>query len=201
MNRKISMQTGFTLVELVMVLAIAAVLITVGAPAMQEYLYNTRLTSQTNAMVSAFNYTRGQAVTMNEDVTITAKAGGDAGNEWGKGWEVWVPGRWVTGEDCGTLPSSPISRDDGCSNVLRDFSPEGKVTIDGPDDLADFNRAVTHDDIAGRSLGFASTGSVYIGQASVDLFLCDSREGENGRHLRVLRTGQIILEDNAHPCD
>ena len=48
MNEK----NGFTLIELMITLAVAAIVLTVGIPSFQDFVYNNRLTTQANRFVT-----------------------------------------------------------------------------------------------------------------------------------------------------
>jgi len=61
---------GFTLVELVIALAVAAVLLAWGVPSFQRFMDNTTLVSETNNWVGLLNHARNEAITRGERVTI-----------------------------------------------------------------------------------------------------------------------------------
>jgi type IV fimbrial biogenesis protein FimT len=69
---------GFTLLELMVTLAVLAVLITVGIPAFGDMVRNNRVTAQTNELVSALNIARSEAVKRgrNVQVVVTSPVGG-----------------------------------------------------------------------------------------------------------------------------
>jgi len=64
-------QRGFTLIELMVVLAIIAILAMIGIPGFQTTLQNSRMTSATNGLLSALQYARSEAVTQRTAVTVT----------------------------------------------------------------------------------------------------------------------------------
>ena len=82
---------GFTLVELMVTLAVAAIVLTVGVPSMTNLIKNNRLTAATNAFVSSLNLARSEAVKQGRDATICVgdQNGCTAGN-WTGGWAVLV---------------------------------------------------------------------------------------------------------------
>jgi type IV fimbrial biogenesis protein FimT len=61
---------GFTLVELMVTLAVLAILITVGIPAFGDLVRNNRVTSQTNELVTALNIARSEAVKRGRNVQV-----------------------------------------------------------------------------------------------------------------------------------
>lgn len=72
MNR----ERGFTLVELMITLAVMAILLTVGIPSFQTIFQSNRLATQANEMIGAINLARSEAIKRGANVTVTASAGG-----------------------------------------------------------------------------------------------------------------------------
>jgi type IV fimbrial biogenesis protein FimT len=83
-------QSGFTLIELVVVLAIAAILLNVGIPSFRNVLQNNRATAMANDLVSVVHFARSEAVKRGREVRLTAVDPSAAANEWGPGWRVWI---------------------------------------------------------------------------------------------------------------
>jgi len=65
---------GFTLVELLVVIAIIAILATLAAPSFQDLLKANRVTSQSNEIVSLITLTRSEAIrrSANAEIVFTA---------------------------------------------------------------------------------------------------------------------------------
>ena len=61
---------GFTLLELMVTLAVLVILITVGIPAFADLVQNNRITAQTNELVSALNVARAEAVKRGRNVQV-----------------------------------------------------------------------------------------------------------------------------------
>ena len=86
MNTK---HTGFTLIELMVVLSIAAILISVAIPGFRSLIQNNRLATQANELTGTMNFARGEAIKRGSSVTVcvstnqTACTGGTA---WAGGW-------------------------------------------------------------------------------------------------------------------
>ena len=73
--------SGFTLIELMVVLAIIAIMATIGIPSYQNMIRDNRLTSATNTLLSALQYARSEAVTQRADITVTPLSN----NNWATG--------------------------------------------------------------------------------------------------------------------
>lgn len=76
---------GFTLIEAMVALAIAAILLTVAVPAFQDLVQNNRLVSHTNEFVTALNLARSEAIKRSVSVTIKK-----TGTNWEEGWQVFT---------------------------------------------------------------------------------------------------------------
>lgn len=77
---------GFTLLELMVVVAVAAVLAAVAAPGLSTFIDNQRLRNGSFDLVSDLMLARSEAVTRNAVVVVTPTATGSDG--WSGGWTV-----------------------------------------------------------------------------------------------------------------
>ena len=75
---------GFTLVELVIALAVLLILLAVGIPQSMSLMANNRLTSQANELVQAFSIARSEAIKRTAVVRVVPA---DA-TDWTKGWSL-----------------------------------------------------------------------------------------------------------------
>src|SRR3990172_12133014 len=76
-------QTGFTIIELMLTIAIAGILMAVALPNYSNMTKNNCLTTSVNSLVATLQRARSEAIKARTDVTITA-----AGGNWGSGWSV-----------------------------------------------------------------------------------------------------------------
>lgn len=86
-------QAGFTLVELMITLAVLAVLLAIGLPNFQQSLRNNRVATTTNDMIAAISLARSEAIRNTRGGAICASANGTTCiADWSQGWIVWRDG-------------------------------------------------------------------------------------------------------------
>jgi len=77
---------GFSAVELMTVLAIAAILMAIAVPNLAPFMAQTRISTTTNDFFTAVNMARSEALSRGRRVDMVPKDGVD----WSKGWVVFV---------------------------------------------------------------------------------------------------------------
>lgn len=84
--------SGFTLIELMVAVALVAILLATAVPALDEFTNNSRQTGAINDFVSAMHLARNTAITTNSRVTMCASASGTncEAAAWNSGWIVFV---------------------------------------------------------------------------------------------------------------
>lgn len=70
--------SGFTLLELMVVLAIAGVLAAIAIPAMSNFMRNSRITAAANDVMAALHFTRSEAIKRRQPVTLCTSANAQA---------------------------------------------------------------------------------------------------------------------------
>lgn len=125
--------TGFTLNELIISMAVAAILMTAAVPSLRSYVVNTKLSAGTNALIGSLNFARSEAIKRGVPVSICASSNGVfcTLTPWGQGWMVFVdegtPGL-VDGDDevlvGGSGFGDSIELSLGGPNYIR-FQPNG----------------------------------------------------------------------------
>ena len=162
--------SGFTLIELMVTLAVAAILLSVGVPSFPAIIMVNRLVSQANQLVTSIKIARSAAVRYQRNATVCASANFDAASptcsastDWSNGWIVWVD----KDRDATT----------DTNEVISVFGP-----IHDASTLTSGAAGFTYD-----ARGFGVTGAA-------DMTLCDSRTGETGRLIRVNTVGRTNVQ-------
>lgn len=160
-------KNGFTLLELLVTLAVASILLSVGVPSFRGMMLDNSLASQANEFVTSVNLARSAAVRYQRTATIcitsdydAAVPSCDAGTDWSEGWFVWV-------------------------DKNRDLVPDANeiVAVHEPlNDRLSFSSAA-NSQFTYDARGFGTAGAD-------DLTLCDNRTGEMGRLIRVNNVGR-----------
>ena len=77
---------GFTLIELMVVVALAALLLGIGVPSFTGFIAGQRVKTAASDFAMAAVHARSEAIKRNTDVTLTAVSSGAGG--WKDGWTV-----------------------------------------------------------------------------------------------------------------
>lgn len=93
MNELCKRQGGWTLVELLVAVAIAAVLTALAAPSFRDHFTRTRLTTHSSTLQSSLLLARSEAIKRNLRVALCKSANGSictTSGSWEQGWLVFV---------------------------------------------------------------------------------------------------------------
>jgi len=115
-------QAGLTIVELMVTLAVAAILIGLAVPAFNNFIVQRGLTTEVNDFLVAIQYARSEAGRRGTNVSVQAQNAGDNANEWG-GCSGALCGWCVVVGAPGACPN------DGTE--LRNFTASSANTLDG----------------------------------------------------------------------
>lgn len=109
---------GFTLVELVVTLAVLAILTTVAIPSFNNFMANQRVKSSAQGLFTSLNFARSEAIRRNGEVLVRISSNVDG--------PVWIVTPTATQDPVACLDSTATSND-----CLRVNQATTAVTIDG----------------------------------------------------------------------
>lgn len=169
---------GFTLIELMMTLAVAAILLGIAAPGFVSIIKNNRITTVTNDLLADLALARSEAAKRGQNVSICISSNGTSCTGTN-----WLDGRLVF-SDTGTAGTI-----DGSDAIIRVAESKGNgLTL--------------------SSSGFANTGyirynafgTVTTGNTNLGTFkICDDRTGNFGRLVSITNTGRPYTQ-TAQSC-
>ncbi len=115
---------GFTLIELMVTVAVLGILAAVAAPAMISFVNANRLNGTTGEMTASLQLARSEAIRRNARVTVCSSANGTTCSG-STDWDRWI----VIGRD-------NVSGD---TDVIRDQVSTGEMQLSGPSTAILFN--------------------------------------------------------------
>ena len=152
-------QHGFTLYELMITVAIVALVLAFGIPNLVDFRQNSRMTATANDLHAAFHMARSEAARSKNNITICASADPFAADSncdgtWDQGYIVFVDG------------DADLNRFGAGENVLRAHGPaEPGVTLRVANDATYFM-------FAGTGLGRLEAGGT---DTVTQVVMCDDR--------------------------
>lgn len=156
---------GFTLIELMITIAIAGILLAVAAPSFRDLLLNNRIATQTNELISDLALARSEAAKRGVRVTVCTSSDGATctNTSWGDGRIVFVD----------ASPFGAVGTGDTILRVREKLASNNTLT----------SSAFTNTNY----IQYFSSG---IADSSGSFKLCDSRTGAHGNSISISNTGR-----------
>ena len=165
---------GISIVELVVSLAVVAILATTGVPAFSSFVQSNRLNESSFDMLATINLARTEAVKRrtrvllcrSADPTLSTPSCGGSANTWTTGWLVFASG------------DSNSTYDAGTDSLL------GIGLVDSS------NVTVITNGTSNNNLEYNSDGTTNESGGTARFALCDQRGGAHGRQINIPAHGR-----------
>ncbi len=155
---------GYTLVEMMITMVIAAVLLGIGVPGLQTFIKNNRILAESNNLMTAIKTARSEAMTQRVFVTICRSANGTAcGGEWDDGYMTFTDIDGDNAVDAGDGDTVIAFNSIVADNLSLTFTAGNSVRFDS----------------RGRAVGFSGT-----------MTLCDERGADYARGIIIEPIGR-----------
>jgi type IV fimbrial biogenesis protein FimT len=162
---KKAMQTGFTLLELMVTLSIVVVFSMIALPSMSEFIKNEKLTTQINGLVASLQRARSEAIMRHVPITVCSSDNGTGctNDAWNEGWILFVD---VNGDGA-------VDAEDEILQIRSRL--EGNTTLSSSSGAT----TITYD-----SRGFTPN-------VATTFSLCDDRGSSYGKAISISNTGRV----------
>lgn len=170
--------SGFTLPELMITIAIAGILLGVAIPSFTSIVASNRLTTHTNQLVTTLNLARSEAVKRGLRITICKSTDGATcvtTGDWSQGWIVF------------TDQNNNAAYNSATETLLNaQGNAQGQITMTGNTNVDNY-------------ISYISTGQSQLTSGAFQagtIKICDARTGEVGKNIVLSNTGRLKSESN-----
>jgi type IV fimbrial biogenesis protein FimT len=177
MRRQLRQEFGFTLIELMIGIAVLAILMSIAIPSFTTLINNNRTVTATNNLITALTLARSEASKRGAPVVAcsanSSQSACSAGLSWNNGWIVFVDNAATNG-----------SLDAG-ENIIQMWSaPSGSVSVSSP---------------TATSVSYRGSGEVSTATPFTFTLLSSGCTGSNARTITVNNVGRIQVASATCP--
>ncbi|MCL1056985.1 GspH/FimT family pseudopilin [Shewanella gelidimarina] len=166
-------RSGFTLVEVMVTLAIATILLAVAAPSLTSLYESSRADSEIRRIHQALQLARNHAISYGTRVTVCPTTGGACGTDWIGGFRVFTDG-------------STADNFDGDDIVIKEISGFNNK------DFISFS---------GSAISFSPDGLLPTNSTAETISYCPAaKDNSNSKSATISTSGRISFDDTAVNC-
>jgi len=178
MSSRLTTQYGFTLGELMITVAVVAIIVAIAVPSFDQFFSNNRRANAINQLVSTMHVARSEAVTRNVQITICPSSNGQSCDDadWHDGWIYFTDANRNRQRDAGETILGALP---GMRNLEITSMEFGDFIVYRPN---------------GRAMGATVT------QNTGQFTFCDHRGAAASRALMITPSGQPLLAEDQPDC-
>lgn len=182
---------GFTLVELMITVTVAAILTAIAWPSFRDFMHRNAVTSQANQVLAALQYARNEAVSRRYPTALCGSTSGSActpsDTSFENGWMIWRDS---------TLSGTPSYSAAAKDELLRVVEAQNGVSIRA---FGGTSTGVIAFDQRGAVIGSggAVTNLVVCAKASSSDAIGTNSQQVPGKYVRVDASGRVTVQDLA----
>lgn len=179
---------GFTLIELMVTLAVATILLTVGIPSFRDLIEKHRISSHTNLMVGVLQLARSEAIKRGSNLVILCKSSNGSGCSssisWKDGWLLFAD------------KNADKAYTAGADELIRQYDAMPKLVITTGNNFQCW--------IGFRANGYPEGGGTtcaggLVGNGTFSICAASTDPTQNGRRIIINKIGRIRTEDKTCP--
>lgn len=148
---------GFTLIELMVTLAVIAITLSIGVPSFQGIVSDNRMSGAANNLIGAMNVARSEAIKRGRSVNVTASSG-----DWSNGGSVIVQPRLGTTDAAETIRrfDATTGMTISGSSTTYSFLPSGFFSLAAAEAITICDAARTGE--TGRKITVSTSGRMAV---------------------------------------